>query len=242
MADKKEPAEGWPILKGEYEVGDLNNAVAVTTLGSHLPAASHLASGAAITGPTKTENIGIEKLIANIISNPNIRFLLVTGSEVKGHLTGDGILKIHANGTEENRIVGAIGAIPYIENLSAENIARFQEQVEAIDLMNTEDDAKITAKIKELAGKDPGALDVEPMIVELTEAGEEAEEFEGIRPMAAEVAMIQARIRLIQTNITDMGNLNKFASGVYAGKIEGAMIGIAICLGILGLLMFGGGV
>lgn len=242
MADKKEPAEGWPILKGEYEIGDPNNPVAVATLGSHLSGEPHLAAGASITGPCKTENIGIEKLVANIISNPNIRFLLVTGSEVKGHLTGDAIMKIHANGTEENRIVGAVGAIPYIENLSEENIARFQEQVEAVDLIGSEDDAKITAKIKELAGKDPGALDAEPMIVVLSEEGEEGEEFEGIRPMAAEVAMIQARTRMIQTQIADMGNLNKFASGVYSGKIEGAMIGIVLSLGLLGLLILGGGV
>ncbi len=151
-------------------------------------------------------------------------------------------MKIHANGTEENRIVGAVGAIPYIENLSEENIARFKEQVEAVDLIGSEDDAKITAKIKELAGKDPGALDAEPMIVVLSEEGEEGEEFEGIRPMAAEVAMIQARTRMIQTQIADMGNLNKFASGVYSGKIEGAMIGIVLSLGLLGLLILGGGV
>ncbi len=151
-------------------------------------------------------------------------------------------MKIHANGTEENRIVGAVGAIPYIENLSEENIARFKEQVEAVDLIGSEDDAKITAKIKELAGKDPGALDAEPMIVVLSEEGEEGEEFEGIRPMAAEVAMIQARTRMIQTQIADMGNLNKFASGVYVGKIEGAMIGIVLSLGLLGLLILGGGV
>jgi tetrahydromethanopterin S-methyltransferase subunit A len=80
------------------------------------------------------------------------------------------------------------------------------------------------------------------MIVVLSEEGEEGEEFEGIRPMAAEVAMIQARTRMIQTQIADMGNLNKFASGVYSGKIEGAMIGIVLSLGLLGLLILGGGV
>lgn len=240
MADKREPSVGWPVMKGEYEIADPNNPVAVATLGSHLAAGPHLEAGASITGPCKTENIGIEKLVANIISNPNIRFLLVTGSEVKGHLTGDAILKIHANGTKENRIVGAIGAIPYIENLTEEAIARFQEQVECIDLINTEDQGKISGKIKELAGKDPGAFDAEPMVIELKDEGEGEEEFEGVRPMAAEVALIQSRIRNVEAATIDIGNLNKFASGVYSGKIEGVMMGLTLTLGLLGLLIMGG--
>lgn len=240
MADKKEPAIGWPVLKGEYEIGNPHDCVAVITCGSHLPAGPHLSAGASITGPCKTENIGVEKVVANIISNPNIRFLLVTGSEVKGHITGDAMVKMHANGTSENRIVDAKGAIPYIENLTSEAIARFQEQVECINLIDTEDEAKITGKIKELAAKDPGAFEADPMIIEIKEAGMEEEEGAGIRPMAAEVAMIQTRMRLIQAQTTDMGNLNKFASGVYAGKIEGAMMGLTLTLGILGLLILGG--
>ncbi|KAF5411299.1 MAG: Tetrahydromethanopterin S-methyltransferase subunit A 1 [Candidatus Methanocomedens sp.] len=240
MADKREPSVGWPVMKGEYEIADPNNPVAVATLGSHLEAGPHLEAGASITGPCKTENIGIEKLVANIISNPNIRFLLITGSEVKGHLTGDAILKIHANGTKENRIVGATGAIPYIENLTEEAIARFQEQVECIDLINTEDQGKISGKIKELAGKDPGAFDAEPMVIELKDEGEGEDEFEGIRPMAAEVALIQSRIRNVEVATIDIGNLNKFASGVYSGKIEGVMMGLTLTLGLLGLLIMGG--
>ncbi len=86
MADKREPAPGWPILKGEYEVGDVKNCVLVITCGSHLPGGSILDAGAAVTGSCKTENLGIEKVVAHIISNPNIRYLLVTGSEVKGTL------------------------------------------------------------------------------------------------------------------------------------------------------------
>ena len=33
----------------------------------------------AIYGKLKTENIGIEKIVANVISNPNIRYLLICG-------------------------------------------------------------------------------------------------------------------------------------------------------------------
>ncbi|MFH0905088.1 MAG: tetrahydromethanopterin S-methyltransferase subunit A, partial [Methanobacteriota archaeon] len=107
MANKVKPAAGWPVVKGEYESGNPENPVAVTTCGSHVKCAGQLAAGAAITGPHKTENLGIEKIVANIISNPNIRFLLVTGAEVKGHIAGEAIIMLHKNGLKDNRIVGS---------------------------------------------------------------------------------------------------------------------------------------
>jgi tetrahydromethanopterin S-methyltransferase subunit A len=241
MADKREPAPQWPILKGEYEVGDVKNCVAVITLGSHLPGGPMLAAGACIAGPCKTENLGIEKVVVHIISNPNIRYLLVTGSEVKGHVTGDAILKMHKNGVKDNRVVGAIGAIPYIENLTPEAIERFQKQVETIDFIGTEDVNAIVAKIKEYAAKDPGAYDADPLVLQVGAAeGEEKAEAGGLKPMAAELATVRSRILSINREMMGIGNLNKFHAGVHAGKVEGIMIGLGITLTILGLLLGGG--
>ena len=239
MVDKREPAPEWPILKGEYEVGNVQNCVAVITLGSHLHGEPHLEAGAAITGPCKTENLGLEKVVAHIISNPNIRFLIVTGSEVKGHITGEAFMMLHANGVAENRIVGATGAIPYVENMTDETVSRFQEQVECIDLIGTEDEGTIVSKIKECASKDPGALDVDPMILEVGGDEEETEEVGGLKPMASQLSTIRNRILGIERDMIVAGNMNKFHSGIHAGKIEGIMIGLAITLSILGLLLFG---
>jgi tetrahydromethanopterin S-methyltransferase subunit A len=224
MANKREPAPGWPILKGEYEVGDVKNCVLVITCGSHLPGKPVLDAGAAVTGSCKTENLGIEKVVAHIISNPNIRYLLVTGSEVKGHITGQSIMSLHANGVKENRIAGALGAIPYVENLNAAAIARFQEQVQVVNLLDTEDMGAITSKVRELASKD---------------AGGEEEEGGVIRPVSGEIAVIRSRLKAIESRMLDIGNLNKFHSGVHAGKIEGAMIGLTITISLLGLLLIG---
>lgn len=239
MANKVKPAAGWPVIKGEYEAGNPENPVAVTTCGSHLKGAPQLAAGAAITGPHKTENLGIEKIVANIISNPNIRFLLVTGAEVKGHIAGEAIVMIHKNGIKESRIVGATGAIPYIENLPDDTIKRFQQQVQVVEMIGTEDEGAIVAKIKELATKDPGAFEGAPMIIQVGEK-EAAEEVGGVKPMSAEIATIQARIRGIQAQTVDIGNMNKLMAGIYAGKIEGIMIGLVIGLTILGITLFGG--
>ena len=240
MAEKREPAEGWPILKGEYEVGNTENCVAVITCGSHLDDQAMIDAGAAIAGPCKTENLGLEKVVSHIISNPNIRYLIVTGAEVKGHITGEAMLMLHANGAKDNRIVGATGAIPYVENLTDEAIERLQQQVEeCVDMIGTEDIGSITSKVKELAEKDPGAFDAEPMIIQLEEE-EEQEEEGGIKPMSAEIATIQARIRSIEKDMVNAGEMNKLHSGVLAGKIEGIMMGLVLSLFVLGLLLFGG--
>ena len=92
MVDKKEPAKGWPVVKGEYDAGDPKSPVAVATCGSHFNLFP-IKAGASISGPFKTENLGIEKIVANIISNPNIRTLIICGSEVKGHISGDALIR-----------------------------------------------------------------------------------------------------------------------------------------------------
>jgi tetrahydromethanopterin S-methyltransferase subunit A len=239
MAEKREPAPGWPILKGEYDVGDPENCVAVITLGSHLDGGPMLDAGASITGPCKTENLGLEKVVSHIIANPNIRYLVVTGSEVKGHITGEAFIMLHKNGVSDNRIVNASGAIPYVENLTEEAIQRYQEQVECIDLIGTEDMGTITAKIKELASKDPGAFDADPLVVEVGGEAEEEEEVGGLKPMASEISVIRGRILDIEREMARIGEFNKFHAGVHAGKIEGIMIGLTITLSLLGLILFG---
>ncbi|KXS44015.1 MAG: tetrahydromethanopterin S-methyltransferase subunit A [Methanohalophilus sp. T328-1] len=239
MAEKREPAPGWPILKGEYEVGDPENCVAVITLGSHLEGGPLLDAGASIAGPCKTENLGLEKVISHIIANPNIRYLVVTGSEVKGHITGEAFVMLHKNGVSDNRIVNASGAIPYVENLTEEAVQRYQEQVECIDLIGTEDMGTITGKIKELAAKDPGAFDADPLVVEVGGEEEEEEEVGGLKPMASEFSVIRGRILDIEREMARIGEFNKFHAGVHAGKIEGIMIGLTITLSLLGLILFG---
>ncbi len=132
----------WPPVRGDYLVGNPSAAVAVATLASSI-----FPKGAAISGQCKTENLGVEKIVANVISNCNIRFLILCGVESKGHLPGDTILALHKNGIDEQgRIVGSKGAIPFIQNLPPEAIRRFQSQVELIDRIGLED----TAEIEEL--------------------------------------------------------------------------------------------
>jgi tetrahydromethanopterin S-methyltransferase subunit A len=239
MAEKKSPASGWPIVQGDFHSGDANSPVAVVTMGSHLDEKGICDGGAAICGSCKTENLGLEKVIANIISNPNIRFMLLCGTEVKGHLSGQTLAALHTGGVKDGRVVGAEGAIPFIENLNADAIKRFQEQVEVVNIMESEDLGAITAKINELKGRDPGAFAADPMIIEVKEAGGAEESTGEVRPLSGELALVHARMKIIEKMVTDIGYRDKFASGVYSGKMEGLMIGLIVSFALLGFMLMG---
>jgi tetrahydromethanopterin S-methyltransferase subunit A len=152
--------------RGEFTVGSESSQIAIDTLSSRLDfPPEHVA----IWGQHKTENLGIEKIVANIVSNPNIRYLIICGDEVRGHKSGQSLIALHANGIGENgRITGANGAVPYIENISAEAIDRFREQVELIDMIGISD-IKIILKYimeRETLRKEPIG---EPIIMEFVE-------------------------------------------------------------------------
>ncbi len=237
MADKKSAASGWPIAQGDFHSGDVNSPVAVVTMGSHLDEKGLCDAGAALCGSCKTENLGLEKVVANVISNPNIRFVLLVGTEVKGHLSGQTFIALHKGGVKEGRVVGAEGAIPFIENLSDDAIKRFQEQVEFVNIMESEDVGAIKAKIDELKAKDPGAFGADPMVIEVKEAAGGEEPAGEARALSGELALIHARMKIIEKMVTSIGYRDKFAAGVYSGKIEGLMIGLLISFILVGILI-----
>lgn len=154
----------WPIETGDYRLGNLTGVVAVATLASedlYKQFADEVCSlGCAICGKAFTENIGIEKMIKNIISNRHIRFLVLCGQEAKGHQTGACIKALHINGIDHRRrIVGAPGKRPWIKTLGPVEISRFQKQVEIIDLIGCEDVVAIEAKVRELSLLNRGPMD-----------------------------------------------------------------------------------
>ncbi len=143
----------WP---GNYETGDPESPVAVITLSDDFDLDREKV---AIWGPMKTENLGIEKVIANILSNPNIRFIIVCGEEIRGHRSGQTIMALVKNGLEENgKIKGSEGAVPYIENISPEAVERFREQVEVVDLLGVTSKEKIDEAVERCIEKDPDSF------------------------------------------------------------------------------------
>jgi len=144
----------WPPVPGDFEVNDPSHSVAICTLGKKI----EISGEYAIAGSCKTENIGIERVIINVISNPNIRFLVLAGPEVPGHLTGRTLRALYHNGVDPNtrKIINAEGAIPYIENVPLEGIDRFREQIALEDMINVLDPILIQKKARLLAEQHPG--------------------------------------------------------------------------------------
>jgi len=94
-------------------------------------------SGAALAGTLQTENIGLEKVICNIVANPNIRYMLLCGPESPGHSTGDAILALMEHGVDERKkIIGTKAPTPYLFNIPPESIERFRQQVRVINCLN----------------------------------------------------------------------------------------------------------
>lgn len=92
-------------------------------------------SGAALSGTVQTENIGFEKMICNIVANPNIRYLILAGPESPGHLTGEALKALMANGVDaQKRTIGTQAPHPFLFNLPMEFIERFRKQLTLIDL------------------------------------------------------------------------------------------------------------
>ena len=245
MANKKSTAPGWTIVSGEYVVGNPESCVGVVTLGSHGLDEAAIEAGAAISGPCHTENLGIEKVVANYISNPNIRFMVIAGSEVQGHITGQCFKALYENGIgDDGGIIGAKGAIPFLENAGKDAIERFQRQiVEVVDLIDVEDTGKITSAVKECISKDPGAIDEDPMILELeggggaTEGGsDECLSIEGI-PTVVEPDLeypkkiIDALDYKVALLTRDIG----LASGIQAKALVGAIYGSVFAIVLVGI-------
>lgn len=171
----------WPVAPGDYDVGFSESPVAIVIIGRgvvDVPTDLY-----ALKGTLKTENIGIEKIIANTVSNTRIRFLIVCGKDEFGHYPGDAILSLCRNGVDgQMRIKGSRSAIPFLCNVPIEAVERFREQVEAIDILHPKEVREIIAydpeyefdaertdelvdAVKRCLERDPGRLDAEPMLV-----------------------------------------------------------------------------
>ncbi|MHA1636752.1 MAG: tetrahydromethanopterin S-methyltransferase subunit A [Candidatus Thorarchaeota archaeon] len=151
---KSPNGQQWPPIPGDFEVGDPSSCVAVCTLGKKIDVHANYA----IIGTCKTENIGIERVIINVISNPAIRFFILAGPEIPGHQTGKSLSSLYSNGVdkETRKIIDSPGAIPYIENVPLEGVERFREQVEFIDMMNNSNSEEIAQRVNDYLSRNPG--------------------------------------------------------------------------------------
>jgi tetrahydromethanopterin S-methyltransferase subunit A len=186
---KVNPHPDYPHEEGRYLRGNDYSPAAVviilTTDAEAIPpeiekfVRTGVETGAALSGTLQTANIGIEKIICNIVANPNIRYLILGGPESEGHKTGDAIRALFRNGVDEKkRIIGTSGLSAYLYNVPMELIIRFREQLMLVDCQ-FQDEAVIRKAVwscfqekpVEFRGQllfDPGAFPEPPLSGKLT--------------------------------------------------------------------------
>ena len=166
----------WPPYPGDYSLGDATGSVAVCTLSSReLPAEIiRLAEPSiGIAGRCDTENIGVEKVVLNILAAPRLRSLILCGTEAQGHRTGDAFRQLKAKGVDANmRVLESASWRPILKNLTLVDVARFREQVQIVDLVGEHDPNVIANAAQNAAAK------VSP---DLSEFSPESLTFERIR-------------------------------------------------------------
>lgn len=139
----------WPIEQGRYLLSNPLSPVGVVVILAapydKIPKETEelvkagIEKGASISGTLQTANIGIEKIVVNVISNPNIRYLILTGRE-SGHFPVDALKALFENGIDEKGyILDTKAPTAILKNIPKEAIKHLREQVQLIDLNDTTD-------------------------------------------------------------------------------------------------------
>lgn len=186
VSEEEEPAcfsdeialrKNWPPLPGTYTLLRYQGPVAVCTL-TDADLTDRLAADRpveiSLVGTMQTENLGIERLLRNVCSNPHLRFLIVCGTDSRqavGHLPGQSLLALHRYGRDsKNRIINARGQRPFLYNLSEKVEQHFRNYIEVLDLIGLDDLEKIWKEVKVCAERSPGpaptleeSLSIRPM-------------------------------------------------------------------------------
>ena len=133
----------WPVQPGDYTVLNPTASVAILFLGdTRIIGSSFFSSleNIAIIGNVTTENIGVEYVLKNLISNPFIRHLVIIGEDINGHLPGNATINLHKNGVDEKqRIINATGARPILKNTLPQEISQFRKQITIHDFLQFDD-------------------------------------------------------------------------------------------------------
>lgn len=147
----------WPPAKGEYIVLNKSASVAVSTLSSDELSealAKLKPGGLCITGKTETENIGIDKIVKNVITNPAIKFLIIAGKDPEGHKSGETLISLVENGVDKDmRVIGSTGRRPILKNVSPREVEDFRKQVQIDNMIGCENTKDLANKVKELSMK-----------------------------------------------------------------------------------------
>lgn len=184
----------WPVEEGRYLLSNPLSPVGVVVILAapyeKIPRETEALlragaeKGAGISGALQTANIGIEKIVVNLISNPNIRYLISAGKE-SGHFPSDALKALFKNGIDDKGyILNTKAPTAILKNIPKDTIERLREQIQLVDLSGITDIKVLEEAVRscyqeletlfEINGKqyklyDTGPFPKEPIIFRLTD-------------------------------------------------------------------------
>jgi tetrahydromethanopterin S-methyltransferase subunit A len=156
----------WPPHPGDYVLGNPEGTVAICTLSNRDLPVRLIAAGepaVAIAGRCDTENIGVEKVALNLLANPRIRWLVICGTEAKGHRAGDAFLRLKERGVDvDMRVLESASWRPLLKNLTLLDVAHFRRQIEEVNLIGVTDIEGILAAVRDCSHRPVQAFPAVP--------------------------------------------------------------------------------
>ncbi|HSE99983.1 MAG TPA: hypothetical protein VLA48_03720, partial [Nitrososphaeraceae archaeon] len=96
-----------------------------------------------IVGRLLSENKGLDEIIKFTINNKSLKYLLLCGEEVKGHLSGQTLIALKRNGIDQNKkIINAAAPYPFLA-CSDDEIEYFRHHINIINKIGLKDIYKI---------------------------------------------------------------------------------------------------
>lgn len=143
-------------IRLSYEMGN-GNMLAICTLSDmsllkEIISSKDIMRKIFLVGRLLSENRGIDNLLETVHGCTQLRYLILCGKDVKGHLPGQALISLHNYGIrEDGLIIGARGSNPILKS-TKEAISNFRTNIEIVDLIGSRDIMQLKLLIEKLVG------------------------------------------------------------------------------------------
>jgi len=134
-------------IKQEYYIGK-GKIIGICTLSSldllkELKNNQEIMDKISIVGRLLSENKGVDQIIKFTTNNKNLKYILLCGEEVKGHLSGQTLIALKKNGIDQNKkVINSAAPSPFLACTNHE-IEYFRHHINIINKIGLKDIDKI---------------------------------------------------------------------------------------------------
>ena len=134
-------------IKQEYYIGK-GKIIGICTLSSldllkEIKNNQEIMDKISIVGRLLSENKGVDEIIKFTTNNKSLKYLLLCGEEVKGHLSGQTLIALKKNGIDQNkRVINAAAPYPFLA-CSNDEIEYFRHHINIVNKIGLKDIYKI---------------------------------------------------------------------------------------------------